>query len=317
MQCFQLSIKPLTAFATPLRGDTLFGQLCWAIRYQDSERKLTELLQDYKQDTPFMVVSDPMPAGHIPRPSLPPHLLGFDTTDIGQRKVQKSKKWLPVDKINEPLSQWNDLLVDAHQIQTEMGLSKGFSMGQTRIHNSINRKTGATAKGDGFAPFSRELAWYNPQATLQIYVLIDESQINKEKVLSAIQTVGSMGYGKEASSGLGKFEVISCETWQWVSNRKANAWLTLSPCAPQGGSWIVDNCYYDTFVRFGRHGDAAVHSGKPFKNPVLMAETAAILTPQENIEKTYCGQGLGGLSKAIEGTVQQGYAPVVPVYHGE
>ncbi len=74
--------------------------------------------------------------------------------------------------------------------------------------------------------------------------------------------------------------------------------------------------YYQTFTRFGRHGDRAVHEqGKPFKNPILLAQTAALFTTAIP-ESGFIGQGLGGdgtLSKTLETTVHQGYAPVIAV----
>ena len=91
----------------------------------------------------------------------------------------------------------------------------------------------------------------------------------------------------------------------------------MAPCAPQGRGFDFERSYYPLFTRFGRHGDIAVHeSGKPFKNPVLMAGAGAVfsVTPPET---GFIGQGLGGngvLSKAIEATVQQAYSPVIPIH---
>jgi CRISPR-associated protein Csm4 len=59
-----------------------------------------------------------------------------------------------------------------------------------------------------------------------------------------------------------------------------------------------------------------VHSqGKPFKNPILLAQTAAVFftnPPQSG----FIGQGIGGqgeLSKTIAATVHQGYAPIIAI----
>jgi CRISPR-associated protein Csm4 len=80
--------------------------------------------------------------------------------------------------------------------------------------------------------------------------------------------------------------------------------------------WRSDLCFYTPFTRFGRHGDVAAHGGKPFKAPVLLADTAAVLTPDEWSARLFTGQGLGGnggLSRRIAGTVHQAYAPVLAV----
>ncbi|MCB1616321.1 MAG: CRISPR-associated protein Csm4, partial [Pseudomonadales bacterium] len=166
----------------------------------------------------------------------------------------------------------------------------------------------------GFAPYDRLLTWYHPSLKLAVYVVLDEARISAEQAKQALSAVGQQGFGKEASSGLGKFDVLDFSEWSPPSLENANAWYTLAPCAPQGIDWHADHCYYKTFVRFGRHGDSAVHSGNPFKNPVMLAQASAILSPAAGVgDALYAGQGLAGVSKAIESTVQQGYAPVLPV----
>lgn len=58
MDMITLRIRPLSSFGTPLLGDTLFGQLCWAIRRQAGEARLRELLDGYLTGQPFAVVAD-------------------------------------------------------------------------------------------------------------------------------------------------------------------------------------------------------------------------------------------------------------------
>ena len=56
-------------------------------------------------------------------------------------------------------------------------------------------------------------------------------------------------------------------------------------------------------------------TNKPWKNPILLADTAAVLTPRALDTGTLMtGQGLSALSHSIPGTVHQGYAPVVPIH---
>ncbi len=98
--------------------------------------------------------------------------------------------------------------------------------------------------------------------------------------------------------------------------QQANACFTLAPCTTQGLGLDAARSFYEVFTRFGRHGDAAVYSERPFKAPVLMAQTGALLTPAVLPENGIIGRGLGGdgsLSYAIPETVQQGYAPFIGV----
>ena len=68
-------------------------------------------------------------------------------------------------------------------------------------------------------------------------------------------------------------------------------------------------------MRFGRHGGH--QTGSPYKNPLLLADSAALLTPATPpAGQLFCGQGLDGLSLSLAATVHQGYAPVLPVHLG-
>lgn len=271
-----------------------------------------------------MVISDALPQGFIARPSVPTELLGFDASNPEQRKQQKAKKWLPLSVLQQPLKQWAEHAVSekgmmATILQTpEDKLSKKdcqYYLTHAQDHNSLNRQTGTTGEGNGFAPFQRQTYCYHPAMQLNIVVELDEARLSIEELTDVLQWVGATGYGKEASCGLGKFEITACSEQKSEPVEGCNAWLTLSACAPQGLTWDSKNCYYQTFTRFGRHGDLAVHQGSPFKNPVLLAAPFAVLTPQNaDIKQGFTGQGLTGLSKTIEETVQQGYAPVFPVY---
>jgi CRISPR-associated protein Csm4 len=312
MKRFRAIIQPQTAFITPLYGDTLFGQCCWALRHQYGETALQQWLDGYTNGKPFMVVSSAFIEGYINRPDMPLGLMGFDTTG-SDRKTVKGKVHVPLEALQQPLACWHGKAINDAALEETLGIKK-IRLEQGRTHNSINRQTGTTGSEGGFAPYDRQLTWYHPDLKLAIYVVIDESRISAEQAEQALRAVGLQGFGKEASSGLGKFDVTDFAEWAPPAPQNPNAWYTLAPCAPQGLDWRADHCYYQPFVRFGRHGDVAVHTGKPFKNPVMLAQAAAILSPAAGIaDALFTGQGLGGVSKAIESTVQQGYAPVLPV----
>lgn len=183
-------------------------------------------------------------------------------------------------------------------------------------HNSISRLTGTTG-GAGFDPYTMTQYWYGKGATLDIYLLLDESRTSAEDVETCLCDIGSFGFGRDASIGLGKFNIQSFDKVDLPAQEKANACLTLAPCAPQGLGFDERYSFYQLFTRFGRHGDRAVHqTGQPFKNPVLMAQAGAVFSV-EPPQSGYIGQGLGGngeLSKVIEATVHQGYSPVLSVH---
>ncbi len=316
MKRLVFTLSPQTAFGTPLAGDTFFGQCCWAIRHLFGEAKLTELLAGYLENKPFMVISDAMPQGFLPRPSVPTELLGFDNSDTKQRKAQKAEKWLPEIVLSKPLNEWSTFARTEQEMLTAMGLKGDFFKTEARDHNSLNRLTGTTGSTDGFAPFQRQTFWYHPEIKLSLIIELDVDRLQIEQLTEVLNWIGLHGYGKEASCGLGKFEIKREIESKIGAVENQNAWLTLAPCAPQGFSWHKKRCFYQVLTRFGRHGDLAVHkAGGAFKNPVLMAASGAILTPKEGSPlQGFTGQGITGISQTIEQTVHQGYAPVYPIF---
>ena len=306
MQLYRILLEPKSAFGTPLKGDTLFGQLCWAIVNRYGEGRLQELLDSYPTQ-PFTVCSDGFPGGYFPRPSLP--TVYFDVADNEGRKASKKKRWIPLDDLMTPVSMW---LVNAKSDAELMFPDKV----REQPHNSINRLTGTTGEGM-FAPYSQLQLWYPADVKFDIYLLFDDVQLSLTELLTLFDDVGSFGYGRDASIGMGKFKILDHAVWDFSVTTNANACLTLSPCAPQGLELGSKHSYYNVFTRFGKHGDLGVH-GKhgPFKAPVLLADTGAVFSPIAKGQH-YIGQGLGGrgqLSRAIPATVHQGYAPYIPVH---
>lgn len=311
MVTHKFTLRLFTAFGSPLHGDALFGQLCWLIRNQFGEVRLTELLAGYTTDKPFMVVSDALPTGHIPRPILPSNYFE-PPAPTDNLKALKKQVWLPLTALSQPLARW----VKLAQAESKLLPAQTFRTEHAQPHNSINRSTQTTGDG-GFAPFSSTQIWYHPDARLTTYIVLDEQRISVDELSLCLTHLGDVGFGSDASTGLGKFEVIEKTAFEMPAQADANAYLTLAACAPQSQSWAVEKCFYQVKTRFGRHGDVAAISEHPFKNPILLAKAGAVFTPQQFVSRLFVGNGLGGngeISKAIPATVHQGYAPVITIH---
>ena len=320
MAYLRISIKPRSAFGTPIKGDTLFGHLCWAIVNRCGEARLRELLEGYLT-RPFAVVSDAFPSGYWPRPELPPGMFGG--TDPTMRKEARKRVWLPHSRFGDSMEDWTQQMAHAPEYPSgtsEEASRQAFITRETRFRNSIDRRTGAT--GHGFDPFASEEFSYCKDTCLECHVVYDKQRINPESLHRAIADIGAFGFGRDASVGLGRFDVPDLapdhiEAGLPVQSH-ANAWLTLAPVAPQGLPFQAERSWYRPVTRFGRHGGQAVSLGNPFKAPLLLAETGAVLTPVEDCEaRDFVGQGLGGkenpISLTIPETVHQGYAPVLGI----
>ncbi len=330
MQSFCVTLKPLSAFATPLKGDTLFGQLCWAIRNRLGETHLNQYLESYTKNQPFAVVSDAFPHSYLPLPKLPSCF--YQLPEGEDRKAVKKLVWLPEADLQKPLSEWLRHAIKPSAIAssisnktmgtTNVGATPSSRLNTTSLsekhphaHNTINRQANTTGEG-GFAPYGVEQEWFVPGLLWTVYLLLDTDRLSMEDCQQCLKDIGNFGFGKDASIGLGKFEIVDFQVQPLPAQPNANACLTLAPCAPQRLGFDSQHSYYQLFTRFGRHGDVAVHQkGKPFKNPVLLAQTASVFsTPQPN--NGFIGQGIGGnseLSKTLSATIHQGYAPVIAI----
>ena len=375
MSLYRATIELHTAFGTPLAGDTLFGQLCWAAREHMGETELVRLLEGYTQGDPWLVVSDGFPSGYLPRPTIPASVgvafvgaasVGADLSaqnNAQQRKAEKAKRWIALAETGKPLREMQTV-----DDKTAFG-DKPVEAPQ--MHNSLNRLTGTTGTGE-FAPYSQSQIYFAQGQRMDLYCVLDESRMSSETLRELLQDIGSHGFGRDASIGLGKFTVenisanefapakttvaVSANSFaqdiengsnkfesaatvpvganlfaQEISNCsnkfEPTAYWTLAPCSPQGQGFDNEKSFWRVITRFGRHGNLHALSGKPFKNPLLLAATGAIFVPQtEFTQRQFIGQGLGGqglggqglggqgkLSRIEPATVHQGYAPVVGI----
>ncbi len=318
MQTLLLTLQPHTAFGTPLLGDTLFGQLCWALRNRHGEARLQSLLAGYTDGQPFAVIGDASPHGYVLKPQLPANWLPA-ITDPTQRKAAKRQRWLPLAALAQGALQnaMAQAQTDQQVAQALTGQAGSLQQQHTQPHNSINRHTGTTGKGD-FAPYTTEQLWHAPDLVYQLAIVLDETRLTPTELRQACDDIGAFGFGRDASIGLGKFSVVDLADWQPATPASANAWLSLGPCSPAGQGLDSRFCFYQPFTRFGRHGDMGALTGQPFKQPVLLARSSAVFTPQHFSPRPFIGRGLGGngqLSRApgLQATVHQGYAPLLPV----
>ncbi len=309
MQSYCFTLRPLSAFGTPLAGDTLFGQLCWTLRHQLGNDRLNTLLQGYTTSQPFMVVSDALPSGHVPLPSVPSNL--WEQHANAERKVLKKKKWLPTTALATPFAGW--------QTQAKSDADVAPHTERAQPHNTINRQTGTTGEGP-FAPYAMPQIWLHPGQQYDLHVVLNTARLSLAELTEALDVMGATGFGRDASLGLGKFERIGdAAPTSCPIATTANSYLTLGPCAPQGLGFCPVRSSYQVVTRFGRHGDMAVQTGQPFKRPVLLAKAGSVFWPETlDPGRLFIGQGLGGavspVSLSMPETVQQGYAPVIAIH---
>jgi len=328
VKLYEIILKPQSAFGTPLKGDTLFGHFCWQAAYDSAlvQGGLKHQLKTYS-DRPFAIFSSAFPVirtgnaiDHIfKRPDMPMNCLfksGKDREEtMRQAKDNKKKKWMRVSNDLTPDLSPEHFISDKELLSdlTDTGAKKDVLPPFTQTHNSINRLTQTTGTGM-FAPYATENFFYAPGIELAVFILIDETAINIDQIRTGLDRIGQWGFGRDASTGLGRFTVINEPIPVSVTDgRSSNALYTLAPSVPVRSRY--SRVYYKPFIRFGKHGDRLATAGNPFKNPVIMADEGAVLIPSNRsyFDKPYVGQAVTGVSRNLPETVVQGYAPCLPI----
>jgi len=340
LKLYEIIVKPLSGFGTPLKADTLLGHFCWQAAYDPSllNGGLKKWISSYGEK-PFVIFSSAWPkiedSGKFfyafKRPDMPISFI-FPTSQrnkkkaIEQLKENKKKKWMKVDEslsldLDSVEYLTNKELVEkAHRQATKdtRRMMRGkrhqeFCLEFIQQHNTINRMTMTTGEGM-FAPFTETNLFYYPETELAIFVLIDEDATDIEKVCTTLENIGKFGFGRDASTGCGRFELGEYDELDWPSVESPNACYVLGPVVPEKG--LFSDHYFEPFVRFGKHGDVLAKSENPFKNPVIMADEGSIfVTKNQDVFKSpYIGKAVFNTSKVKEHTVvHQGYALYLPL----
>lgn len=289
MRLYKTTITPVSNFATSLKGDTLFGQICWAIRFTFGEERLKELLGDYDTN-PFLIVSDAFAVNHLPKPMVPSIYLN---EDAGDKKINRKKVWLTLEDLQAG---------NFHQAKTDKEI-QNIDTSMTIMHNAINYKTSTTGGGKGFDPYGE-----NEKSLSQkdIYFLL-RSDFLLEELKKTFELVSQMGYGKDSTIGKGRFRI---STYEPINiDLDSSTYLALSPFVPYGLE--CQRIFYEPFTRFGKSGASRANTN-PFKKPILLADSAAVIHFEERVKKQYLGKAISDISSYAD-TVHQGYSIIVPI----
>jgi len=288
MKLYKTTITPTSNFATPLQGDTIFGQICWAIRLKYSEDRLNELLKDYEEE-PFLVVSDGFANGFLPKPTMPSFLLGEDNN---KKKENRKRVWLS----------FNDLIdakfTNAKTDKEANNNDKNINL----VRNSINYKTFTTDE-KSFAPYGVDEFCLSKK---DIYFLLNDNFELKE-LRESLLLLSQMGYGKDTTVGKGRFEFSEIE--QIEIDTTSNAFMTLSPANLYNIE--AKELFYEPFTKFGKHGQLLANKN-PFKKPLLLAKSGAVVIYDNPKSLSFIGSAIKGHS-AHKNSVHQGYSISLPI----
>lgn len=301
MKTFRVVIKIQSSFITPFHSDTIFGSLCWALRYLKGEDSLLSFLTEYQNSEPPLLVSNGFPLGFLPRPILPElNLVQFrnvlahksieDLTEIeisNLIKRLKKIKFIPEIFYRNHQDGFSQEDVIKEYLNGKM---ENYPYWQSELyyHNSINRLTGKPVEEGGFF-FQEEYILHNPDKDLSIIADTNNNKIqlflkgdyfSQEELLSLFQFISFSGFGKNKSTGKGRLKIVDIDEFTLPNAIIPNAFIALSLFVPTEEDPAKG--YYQSMVKYGKLGGSLTKSilsqngHQPFKKPLLMFEPGSL-----------------------------------------
>lgn len=298
---------------SPMPSDTLWGNICWAIKYLYGDSKLQEFLNSYSSDTPELIISSSFPfvktgnktTRFFPRPLLPhkPHdyirkktdekTLSEKIQDMVKRKDQKDVLFLEQSFFEEVLNGKTD-----YENMPSFKSPKMFANSITR--NTINRLRGGTLEINGTGQLFTEDEFF-------IHYTADDKEDEKNevglfflaidnsngKLEGALRLLSHIGIGGNRSIGKGAFD-FSVHDFKINEPAHPNALLNLSLYHPaiddikyyKQHPWLFN---YQLEQRKGYYGE--LQNGVYEKNPVVYFMEGSVFPIPEQ-QKPFYGKNI-------------------------
>ncbi len=296
MQSLKITIKFESPVGSELQSDTIFGQFAWELRYIFGEDKLKEVLKDF-ENSPFIVFSDGFPEGAVAVPFVKPQKYDEikkrfgDEYYIRMKNIKKARYVMLDDS-------WLNKKIDLFSLEkfiVEKPAFKNF----VGIKNSVNRISNTTDAG----LYTTQEKFF--MVNVDIYAKYDDKKIKREDIEQIFESIGKFGFGKDKSSGKGRFRVVKYEDSPKILEKKGKkAFVSLSSGIPCKDCEIL---FGKTFTKFGKHGGDLVF-GNPFKNPAVLFKSGSIF----KIDKTKDVYGSALKVSNYDGHYQNSY--MIPVF---
>lgn len=271
MHWYEIKLKVHTALGTPLSADTLFGHLCWALRYQQGEPTLQTFLNDYTKGTPPLLLSDPFPQGFWPMPHLPrltktqqdkledrlskmtrqellKHI-GTQNQDDEELPVPIAAnqpnaielfdilkwlyklRWLPDKALRDLAGRLSTSSIFNWFFDDQNSCGKPNLPGETIVPHNTINRLTGTTGDKDSFFFTREFH-IHPADPPIFHLLAASPSYTADQLQQWFTDALTAGYGKYKFRGKGKVTVESVSPFQPPAVSRANAALLLAACTP-------------------------------------------------------------------------------------
>lgn len=280
------------------RSDTLFGALCWGIKWVFGENDLIKLLEYFEKEEPPFFISSSFPYAFyegklihlLPKPILPPPKIEpqiLEEIDIIKR--YRKVRYVTAEVFNQIISGklTDELILNALFCEEEKffirdgcvcmhSLDFPVINHESRFRNAINRLSGTVDEGKLF--LSHEVS-----ASNGAYFLIKFVKPGyKDLIKGAIMFLADKGIGGDASVGRGQFEPELSDDVLITEPEASTHFLTLSLFYPSTEdieflSKNRGNFWYNLVKRKGRIESMYLRTPNVWKQTTLNLAEGSVL----------------------------------------
>jgi len=289
---YKVILKVKSSIVTPFQADTLFGTLCWGIRFLEGEKSLKEFRDNSLKENPPLIVSDGFPEDYLPKPILAPLKINESEKLVEEcygkgkrdliRGIRKLKELNKLDLIPQNYLFKHIKNLSLIQIGKDFLLErfKGpATESRANLRNTFNRLTARVEEG---GLFSETEIYYLPGSRINFYVKLNESLFSVERLENLLTGYLELsGYGADKSVGRGSIKFVNIEDSDLPQVDSPNAFMSLSSFVPKTDD--PSNGFYNPVLKYGKLGEHYA-SGKinkldgsgrvigmnPFKKPLYM-----------------------------------------------
>lgn len=333
METYRLRLQLRAAAGTPWHADTLFGHLCWVLRYQDGAEAVEDFLELYKIGEPPFVLSDGFPSDPehgalLPRPLQPPQSSTAPEPaslaaqrEAGRRhKAAGDIRWLSLDEFQRTI-----------QGQALIPVTKTVEGARATLKNQINRATATTGGPSengvvtlvatpigaepGAAAATGQLFEFEETFWPEVTVYVRVADGCLELAQRLFEGFAEGGYGKRKSIGYGEMAPLPAAAWEpfagFAAPAGANGFVVLSHFVPAQDD--PTDGWWRLAMKYGRLGEMAGAEVPPFKRPLVQLTPGAVfrLAPHQPARPWY-GRIVEGIHGDRPEVVQYGLAFAVP-----
>ena len=256
MTLHRLALSLESPLGTALVGPTLFGLVCLTLRDLEGDAFLEHWLGVPEN---IWRISDGFPAGLLPKPLVRPRALPPEGLD--SIKLRKRRPWIRRETWLKHREAWSEQILSDDDFMLDPACPRKLA------HNAVDRHGRGTLESGGLYYLEEDWRFAGGNGNIDLYVKSHESP---ERIRSLIEAVGQRGYGRDASTGRGRFsvtEVVLDSELADLSGATRGMSLSRGVLTPS----TMRDAYWRIEPHFGRVGPELTLLGvSPFKRPVLL-----------------------------------------------